>query len=247
MRPPLAAIAPLVGALAWVAALIVEPGPLHPVPSVLLLGIGLIVLAAVSTSGLVVLGARWAYRLGWVVLGTGAMVALIRPIDAAWGVALAITALGAIALGTVVQGRLRRLPSADGPPVPALMLPLTLVGAPVVLGLTGAGPSWATIAIGLGALGAAFLYARVVFGGLVTARVVWPLTTLAITPFLDTPAIPAAVVLAGVVLILAWHPSSKAAYHPPRTVGSTFPIPPELTPGEILDAAGLDEHGRRRS
>ena len=46
--------------------------------------------------------------------------------------------------------------------------------------------------------------------------------------------------------VLAWHPSVKTAYHPPREAGSTFPIPPELTPRQILDSADLDEHGRRK-
>jgi hypothetical protein len=52
--------------------------------------------------------------------------------------------------------------------------------------------------------------------------------------------------LALAVLILAWHPSVKVSFHPPREVGSVFPIPPELAPSEIREAAHLDERGRAR-
>ncbi len=51
--------------------------------------------------------------------------------------------------------------------------------------------------------------------------------------------------IAGVaVVIAAWHPAVKASYHPPVEAGTSFPIPPELAPGEILDAAEIDDSGR---
>jgi hypothetical protein len=49
-----------------------------------------------------------------------------------------------------------------------------------------------------------------------------------------------------IVGILAWDRSVKTSYHPPREVGTTFPIPPELAPEEVLDAAEIDDKGRRR-
>jgi hypothetical protein len=54
------------------------------------------------------------------------------------------------------------------------------------------------------------------------------------------------VLTALVVLAMAWHPEVKVAFHPPRETGRVFPIPPELAPKEILDAADLDERGRPR-
>lgn len=245
MRPPLAALAPLCVALAWVVALAVDPTPFPQLPSALLIGVGMLVLATVSTTGLVVLGARWAHRLGWLVVALAAVLAVVRPIDAAWVAGL--VAIAAAAAGLVfVQGRVRKLPSATGPPIRAVLLPLVLAGAPVLLGLTAGGDSWAVLTIGFSALATAFLYSRVVWGGLVVARMAWPLLALALVPSLDPVVIPITVALAASVLILAWHPSAKAAFHPQRTAGSTFPIPPELTPGDILDAAGLDERGRRK-
>ncbi len=245
MRPPLAAFAPLAATLFWVAALVADPGPFPTWPSVLLIGVGLLAMATAASTGLLVLGARWAYRLGWVVMTVCAGIAASRPIDAVWWVALVATVIAAGALFTV-HNRIRKLPSATGPPDRAVVLPLILLGAPTVLGLTTSGPPWAVAALAAAALLAAFLYTRVVWGGLAFVRIGYPVISLAVIPFLDTPVLLAAVALAAAVLVLAWHPSVKTAFHPPRTPGSTFPIPPELAPGEILDAAGVDDRGRRK-
>ena len=59
----------------------------------------------------------------------------------------------------------------------------------------------------------------------------------------------AAVVSAGLgitIAIVARDPSVKVAFYPPRERGSVFPIPPELAPHEILEAADVDEKGKRR-
>lgn len=245
MRPPLAALAPLAATLFWVAALVAEPGPFPTWPSVLLIGVGLLGMATAASTGLLVLGARWAYRLGWVVMAVCGGIAASRPIDAVWWTALVATVVAAGALFTV-HDRIRKLPSATGPPDRAVILPLILLAAPTVLGLTASGPPWAVAGLAAAALLAAFLYTRVVWGGLTFVRIGFPLISVAVFPFLDTPVLIAAAAVAGAVLGLAWHPSVKAAFHPPRTPGSNFPIPPELAPGDILDAAGLDDRGRRK-
>lgn len=245
MRPPLAALAPLAAVLAWVTALMVDPQPFPTWPSALLLGLGLLTMATVATTGLVVLGARWAYRLGWFVIAVCAGIAAARPIDPAWWAALLITVVAAAGLFTV-HDRIRKLPSATGPPTRAVILPLLLLSTPLVLGLTASGAPWAVATVSVAALAGAFLYARVIWGGLAFARVGFPVVALAMTPFLDPAALVATVSLAVVGAALAWHPTVKTAFHPPRTTGSTFPIPPELAPGDILDAAGLDDRGRRK-
>lgn len=245
MRPPLAAFAPLAATLFWVAALVAVPGPFPTWPSVLLIGVGLLAMATAASTGLLVLGARWAYRLSWVVMAVCAGVAVARPIDPLWWAALVATVVAAGALFTV-HDRIRKLPSATGPPNRAVVLPLVLLAAPTVLGLTASGPAWAVAGLASAALLATFLYTRVVWGGLAFLRIGFPVISLAVIPFLDTPALLAVAVLAATVIVLAWHPSVKAAFHPPRTPGSTFPIPPELAPRDILDAAGVDERGRRK-
>jgi hypothetical protein len=69
---------------------------------------------------------------------------------------------------------------------------------------------------------------------------------VASTPWLGPVAGVVASALAVAVAALTWHPSVKASYHPPREVGTTFPIPPELAPREVLDAAEVDDSGRPR-
>lgn len=237
----------LLAGLMWTFALVVESDPFEPAPTVLL-GVGLLAMATVSTIGLIVVGGRWAHRLGLGTLAATVVVALIRDIDIVWWVATATTALGLIALlSPTVTGSIRRLPSASGPPPRAIAPALVLLVAPVLLGLVGNGAEpWALLIVGLTAPNAAFLYSRVVPGGLLTIRLIWPLMTLALTPWLGWVAGITAAILAAAVALSAWDASVKASYHPPREAGTTYRIPPELAPREVLDAADIDEQGRRR-
>jgi hypothetical protein len=221
-------------------ALIIDRRPFSGVSSVLLIGLGLLACAAVSVVGMVMMAGRWAHRLGWTVVAATMLVALARPIDPSWITGLGTSLIAAIAL-VIIAPRIRRLPSATGPGDRAVLLPLALLGAPVAIGAGIPGPEWAVLALGLSAPLAAFLYSRVVLGGLTVARLLWPALALGASPFLIWPGPAVTVALGGLVAILAWHPSVKAAFHPPREVGSTFPIPPELAPKGILDAARVDD------
>lgn len=245
MRPPLTALAPLAAALTWTVALTLDPGPFPTTPSVLLICTGMIISATVSIVGLVLTGGRWAHRLGWLVIAVTAVLALARPIDAIWAVSVVISTLAAVAL-IGLASQVRKLSSATGPPARAVLLPLTLITVPIVVGLSGTGPAWPSSVIGFGAPIAALLYTRVIFGGLVVTRVVWPGIAVALAPFLDPVGAAVSLALAAVVAVIAWGAPVKAAYHPPRQLGSTFPIPPELTPGEVLDAARIDDSGKPR-
>jgi hypothetical protein len=69
--------------------------------------------------------------------------------------------------------------------------------------------------------------------------------TLALTPLLGWVTGSVATAIAVAVAITAWSRAVKASYHPPREVGTTYRIPPELAPREILDAAQIDEKGRK--
>jgi hypothetical protein len=48
------------------------------------------------------------------------------------------------------------------------------------------------------------------------------------------------------VAALAWTVDARIAVHPLAEPGTTVPIPPELAPRDVLDAAGIDDRGRRR-
>lgn len=236
----------LLAALAWTVALLVDGEPLEPA-GVVLVGLGMLVTATVATVGMVVVGGRWAHRLAFTALGLTLVLAAIRDIDAIWIAGMAVTGGSLLALlsPTVIRG-IRKLPAAAGPPPRAILPPLILLVSPAALGFVGNdASSWALLVVGLSAPIVAFVYSRVLPGGLVAIRLVWPLLALTLSPALGWVAGGLAAAIAITVAVIAWHRSVKASYHPPREVGSAFPIPPELAPKEILDAARIDEKGRR--
>ena len=247
MKTPLLAASAQAAALVWVVALIVENTPFQTAPA-FLIGLGLLVMSTVATVGMIVVGGRWAHRLGLAAIAMTAIVAVVRPIDAIWMVGVLVSAL---ALGALVSppllASIRRLPSASGPPPRAVLPALLLLAAPCLLGLAGNEAAvWALLTVGVSAPIVAFVYSRVLPGGLLAIRLLWPLLAIALTPWLGVWAGMVSVVLAVIVAAMSWHSSVKASYHPPREVGTTFPIPPELAPPEVLDAADIDDSGRPR-
>lgn len=247
MRSSLLAATSLLAALVWTVALIVDGGPFEGAPA-LLIGVGLLASATVSTIGMVVVGGRWAHRLGLVSMLSTIPLALLRETDLVWwaGVASAAIATSAL-LSPAVTSSIRKLPAASGPPPRAIAPALILLVAPAILGFVGDdAAAWALLLVGLSAPNAAFLYSRVLPGGLMAIRLVWPLMTLAVTPWLGWMAGLIAAGLAIAVGVASWHSSVKASYHPPRETGTSYRIPPELAPKEVLDAAEIDERGRRR-
>lgn len=245
MRSPLPAATPLLAAIIWVLALAFEPGP-YEWFAVLLMGVGLLAMATVSVVGMVVVGGRWARRLALGSVGACGLVALVRPLDGLWLAGLVAGAVaGASLFLPAVTLRIRKLPAATGPPARAVTLPLLLVVTPFLIGLAGYDTAaWPSLVVGLSAPLVAFAYSRVVPGGLWALRILWPLLAIALAVPAGWPAGAVSAVLGAVVAIIAWHPSVKTAYHPPREVGTTYPIPPELAPKDILDAAEIDDRGR---
>ncbi|MDP9496019.1 MAG: hypothetical protein M3P87_12375 [Actinomycetota bacterium] len=247
MRVLLAAASPLVAALLWVAALLIDPGRLAP-RSVLMMGWGLLTMATIAIVGMIVVGGRWALRTAFATVIATLLIALLRPVDPIWFVALT----GSIGAGVllflpIVTARIRKLPSATGPPTGAVLVPLLLAATPFSLGLAAWDhPTGATLIVAFGASLAALWYSRVLPGGLYAVRLGWPLLALGLAPLQSLPAATVSVVTALLVLVIAWHREVRIAFHPPRESGRVFPIPPVLAPQEILDAAEIDERGRPR-
>lgn len=238
---------PLVAALIWTVALIVDNEPFGTAGA-LLIGVGLLSLSTVAVVGMTVTRARWSHRLGIGTAGLGLIAALLRPIDPVWVAGLiGSSAAGAAMFLPGVTTRMRKLESAGGPPPAAVAVPLLLLAVPVALGaVPGRSEAWAILTIGLSAPLFAFAFSRVIVGGLLGVRLIWPGLALALSPLLATPAAITSAVLAFGVAATAWRPEVKASFHPPRERGTSYPIPPELVPGDILDAADIDEKGRRR-
>ena len=223
----------------------IDSGP-YNAPAALLIGVGLLVPGAVSVVGIIAAGGRWAHRTALATLAGSLGLAAVRPIDAAWLVALAATVVSAALLfAPSVTGLIRKLPAATGPPEKAVVLALLLLTVPYSLGMTAwDGADWKHVTVGFAALAATFLFSRVIPGGLIAVRVIWPALAIGLSVPLGLPEGVVSAVSGVVVAVLAWDPAVKSAFHPPRESGTAFPIPPELAPREILDAARIDDRGK---
>jgi len=247
VKTPLLMATSLLAALVWTAAIIVDNDPFQPAAS-LLIGVGLVAMATVATVGMIVVAGRWARLLGFGAIGVTVVLALVRAVDIIWVLGIAATALSSAALlSPAVDSSIRKLASASGPPPRAIIPPLLLLATPALLGLVGDDSTvWALLVVGLSAPCVALLYSRVFPGGLIGIRLLWPVLTLTLSPVLGFPTGLVAALLAIAVGVTAWGSSVKASYHPPREVGTTFPVPPELAPAEVLDAAEIDDTGKPR-
>jgi len=176
------------------------------------------------------------------------LLAVARPTDFWWLAGIVVSVLAIVAINTAKAGELARgLPSATGPPDRAVVLLVSLILVPLSLGLLcWGGTSWATIVVGISAPLTALWYSRVLPGGYYVARYAWPAAALVLAFFQPLVVGIASACLGVYIAIVAAHSSVKVAFYPPTERGTAYPLPPELTPREVLDEADLDERGRRR-
>lgn len=217
----------------------------HPPTAVVLMAASLWVVTVASVAGMLISRSHWARRLGWALTLGHAAIALIAPVDPWWWLAGALSMAAAVSVaGPWLNGYVRSLPAAAGPPARAVVVPILLVGTPFLVGLAG-GDGIAAALVGGVALGSAFWFVRTLPAALMVVRVVWPLVGLVGGWFMGWPAGTVAAAMGLAVAIIAWDSSVTRAVVPLVERGSVVPIPPELTPREILDAAKLDDKGRR--
>lgn len=244
MKPNLIAATPMVAILIWMAAIMVDPGPYHQ-SSVLLTGLGWLLLSTVATVGLVLVGGRWALRTLVVVLGTTLWVGTVIPLSG-WSMAgLGASAAGLILLLSPRQHRLvRKLPSASGPPARSVIVTLGALGMPLALGLIPADPNAWVIVMGACGPLAALLYSRTLPGGLSALRFGMITASLALAVLMPLPHAIIAFLVSAAITVIAWSPDVAVAFRPLIEKGTSYAIPPELAPKEILDRAGIDERGK---
>ncbi len=236
---------PMLAILTWLVALMIDPGQFEGW-SVVLLGGGWIVMASITTVGLVLVGGQWALRTLLIATATGLYVGLFRPSDPLTVTATALTAAAMIALLSPQMSReVRKLPSASGPPPVAVMATLIPLSLPLLLGLIPVPANGWSVVVALGALVAAFLYSRTITGGLVAIRFGLPVLTIAFATPMGIPHGVVSLALVGAGTAVAWAPQVAAAFHPLIEKGSTYAIPPELAPPDILERARIDESGNR--
>lgn len=237
----------LAAALIWAGLVASGAGPWSPTPA-LLVAAQLVVLAAVAVVGMLVAASRWARRLGVAVAAAGLALGVVIPVGGWWWAGVAASGLALAGLvGTAFKGVVRERPAATGPPREAVLLSLLLISAPGILGVVSPdGVGAAALVASLASVGAGAWYLKAAPGALWVVRLLAPLLWLV--------AAVATGLWGGVVLGvgaagaagLAWTAGARLAVKPLTTEGTRVRIPPELAPREVLDAAGLDERGRRR-
>ena len=211
-----------------------------------LLGLSLVIGAAVATLGLVLARGRWARRLALGLLAFQIGLAVVMDLDG-WGIgALAATAVSIVlVVGPWLDGFLRRLPPAEPIPPAAMILGLGLVFVPGLLAVSSPGGveemHWVAALV---SLATAWAFARALRVGLWSARLLVPLLLIAagLVSSLAGMLVAFALALAGGAL--AWSPSVNRAVTPLLARADGVAVPPELVSPELLAKAGYDERGR---
>lgn len=213
-----------------------------------LLGADLLAVTVVAVAGLLLARSRWAWRLCAALVAGHLGFALAYPAAAAARVPLVVTAAVTVtALAAPAVRRWARLRPSPGDATPhAVVLLLALLAFPALVAALHPGGVPVIAAAGSLTLPVvAVLYSR---GGVLG---LWSLRVGAVVAVVVTAAasrLPgtALVTLAGGALVaLSWHRGVIRAAVPldPRPQPG-YRIPPELTPPEVLEEAGLDERGR---
>jgi len=235
----------LVAGFVWGMRLINAPAPFDD-GSAALLGISLVVGAAVATLGLVLARGRWARRLALGLLAVQVGLAAVMELSG-WGiVALVATAVSIVLVaGPWLDGFLRRLPPAEPIPPAAMALGLGLVVVPGILAATSPGGvevvHWAAA---FTALATAWAFARALRIGLWSARVVVPVLLVAAGVASTLVGGLAAVAMAVSIAALAWSAPVNRAVTPLLARADGVAVPPQLVSSELLARAGYDDRGR---
>jgi hypothetical protein len=229
----------------WGLRLIAAPAPFADSPGALL-AVGIVLLSAVSSLGMVLSRGVWARWLGGALLATQVTLALAMDLDV-WGViALAGTLLsvGLIA-GPWLDGFLRRLPPSEPIPSAAMALGLGLVAVPSLLAVSSPGgievAHWVAAVV---ALATAWAFARALRVGLWSARVVVPIGLVAAALASSLPGLLLGLALAVSCAALAWSSPVNRAVTPLLPTAGGVAVPPELVPPDLLARAGYDDRGR---
>ena len=243
----LAAALTLLTSLSWAGSLTIAPHPWTPTGAGVIAA-GLLVTAAVAVTLVVVQSSPVGYRTSWSLLAIEALIASLQPITGTWwtGVIL-IAATGAFLTDATLGGWIRQQPPPTPIPATSLALCLTLLAGGPVTAL--ASPSTALTWLPMLTIG--------VWLVLVWYVQRWPGRELA--PRLATPVLavgglllpgPARWIWVAVMLLsafLAWTAGSRLAVRPLVERGHPVPIPPELTPADVLHTAGIDDKGRKKA
>jgi len=231
--------------VSW-ALLLMSSGPYAP-DAASVIGAELVVLGAIAITGMVVSSSRWGRWLAIGVAVLGPLFGIGIPTGAWWVSNLVVSALVLAALaGSATSGVIRRLPSAVGPTPRVVSFTLVLVALPLLVATAspeGLGrPEW--IMIGTSAL-AAGLYSKAGPLAVAFVRGVLPVASIVAAVFAGLPRAMIWIAIGTILTVFAWHKDIRLAVRPLVEQGRAVPMLPEMVPPDILEAAGLDERGRR--
>jgi hypothetical protein len=249
-RSPVVIAASLVlTSLAWALVLAFGSGPFSP-SSAALLAIDLLMVETLIAVGVVLSRGRWTRRAGWLLLAGQALLAVFIEVDGWWIAAVVCTAISVFLFaGPWLSSWLRKLPSADGPAPRAAGLALGLFALPALVAVTSPGGVTAAGWVLSGfAFVSAWAYSRAWLTALWAIRTALPVLGIIAAAGLSWPG--GLSLGLGIVMLtaLAWAPDVlQAAATPPPAATNPIPIPRELIPREVLDAAGVDDQGRPRT
>jgi hypothetical protein len=213
-----------------------------------MLAAGHLLLTAITIVGALVGAARWSVGLGIGLVSTLAVPAVTHPITPAWVVMVGAAGLGlAGLLGSGLRAAVRHRPPADAPPRKAAGLVLGMLAVPVLIGALQPGgvDPWDWAVAG-GTVALAVWYSRARPTALWATRFGLPALAVALAFVIDFPWWLLAVGAHLALSWMAWSADARVAVIPLASPGRSVPIPAELTPSDILDAAGLDSRGRRK-
>ncbi|MDH3259723.1 MAG: hypothetical protein OEM81_13065 [Acidimicrobiia bacterium] len=248
-RAPLFVAAAIVLASAgWAFVLVFGSGPLAD-SAAALLAADLLILGTVIAMGVALGRGRWTRRASSILLGGQAVVGVFFEMDGWWIGAVLLTAVGIAAVaGPWLDSWLRRVPRTNGPPPTAVIMNLGLVGLPTLVAATASGgvPVGGWMLSGF-ALTAAWAYSQAWLPALWAVRISLPVLGVAAAAGLAWPGALMLGLGVSALTVLAWSPDVRqATLSQAPTRGNLIPIPPELAPPQVLEAAGLDDRGRPR-
>ncbi|MEX1005086.1 MAG: hypothetical protein WD990_09390 [Acidimicrobiia bacterium] len=210
---------------------------------------GHLMLTSIAIVGALIGAARWARWMGVGLAGILAVPAILQPITAWWVVMVGSAGIALAGLiGPGLRAVVRQRPPAGAPPVKATALVLGLLSAPIVVGAVQPdGVTMADWALVATSVLLAVWYTRAHDAALWGVRFGVPVLAAfaALAVSWPTALLPAG----GFVVLsrLAWSTDARIAVIPLASPGRSVPIPAELTPDEIRDAAGIDSRGRRKN
>ncbi len=227
-------------AVALSAAFLADSGAQH-----LLTGFGLLVMAAVGVVGLFVARGKWARRYLSIVLLAEAAAYVVFGFH--WAV-LPLIVAAAVTLGLPgLDGWMRQLRKVDAPLNSAVLLPLSLVGVPMLMGLVRS-PNVADWTLSILAVVAGWSYARAHRATLWGIRFAFPVIGIVVA--FSQPGGPSILIAlaVGAMTALAWQSGTLGAVQPleiPR--GEIKPVFAEMSPAGLMEEIGRDERGRKKT